>query len=65
MFFIWMFEKHDIKSRGIGFEYIVRIMQAVVKRQKILTFWVRVNNAFLHGRHVKKQTILCQVCRYL
>lgn len=40
MFFIWMFEKHEIKSRGIGFEYIVRIMQAVVKRQKILNFWV-------------------------
>lgn len=39
MFFIWMFEKHEIKSRGTGFEYIVRIMQAVVKRQKILTFW--------------------------
>lgn len=59
-----MFEKHDIKSRGIGFEYIVRIMQAVETPEDTHLLG-RVNNAFLHGRHVKKQTILCKVCRYL
>lgn len=57
-----MFEKHEIKSRGTGFECITH-NAGCCETPEDTHLLGRVNNACLHGRHVKKQTILCKVCR--
>lgn len=48
-----MFEKHEIKSRGTGFECITH-NAGCCETPEDTHLLGRVNNAFLHGRHVKK-----------